>query len=369
MSSNKKPSPSEELEKQYNDYKAQFEDWKEKNRDSEGTEAYVNYVKQFQTWEKDVEKRRATLRHKAEFEKFAAEREAEKARKEAEERKKKEEAAALAYAEEHAQYIAMHQRAMQEEQQAKFQGQQQIKSNLSATHLDLLASPVTDYQSSPVPHSQRQQKSTQKIESGNIVVKDEDTSGADMLSAMQSFFKIVMSGTDSLEKRQQQSTNGDLTTQPVVQGPHLVAEPMSSSAQKQSDQKNIESVTTAQLPPQLWGSDGALFTTADPMFRRWNVRAAPPNFRVPYQPPPPNTPVTPGWFLLRKMEDANLAFAPPPDLCAPPPPISAATMHMNLLPPNAIPPNALPPIFPYLGTTTIPPPNLRTIRPPFYNMQ
>uniref|UniRef100_A0A914HMJ3 YLPM1-like spectrin repeat domain-containing protein n=1 Tax=Globodera rostochiensis TaxID=31243 RepID=A0A914HMJ3_GLORO len=285
--SNKKLSPTEELEKQYRDYKAQFEEWKEKNRDSVGTEAYINYVKQFELWERDVEKRRAALRQKAEGERLAAaEREAAKLKREAEEKRKNEEAAARVYADEQAQYMAMHQRALQDEQLQKnrMQSKQQIattqhqpsmKQSLSTTQLDLLSSPVSDCKASPTQQPQQFGPSNGK--------PDEDTSGADMLSAMQQMFSIVMGNSAQTASENTLFDNGSGKGENVAM--------LEGTAKPQVQQSQLEQTQ----PPQLWGSDGATFTNMDSMFRRWNVRAAPSNFRVPYQPPPQGTPITPSF--------------------------------------------------------------------------
>ncbi|CAL2035034.1 unnamed protein product [Caenorhabditis brenneri] len=59
MSGEPKKVTEEELEKQYADYRAQFEQWKENNKSSIGTEAYNKYCSQFEQWEREVEVRKA----------------------------------------------------------------------------------------------------------------------------------------------------------------------------------------------------------------------------------------------------------------------------------------------------------------------
>lgn len=61
--------------------------------ESVGTEAYLRYVKQFEDWEKDVEKRRAVVRQKADQERLALEQESRKL--EAEKQRKRNESSFL----------------------------------------------------------------------------------------------------------------------------------------------------------------------------------------------------------------------------------------------------------------------------------
>jgi hypothetical protein len=60
--------------------------------------------------------------------------------------------------------------------------------------------------------------------------------------------------------------------------------------------------------PMLWGADGMDYLPTDSMFRKWGVRALPPNLKTPYQPPPSDAPITPCWYLMKKMEEKGLFY-------------------------------------------------------------
>uniref|UniRef100_A0A914CEG9 YLPM1-like spectrin repeat domain-containing protein n=1 Tax=Acrobeloides nanus TaxID=290746 RepID=A0A914CEG9_9BILA len=327
----KKLAPEEELEKQYRDYKAQFEQWKEKNKGSVGTEAYNNYVKQFESWEKDVEKRRAQVRHKAEVERKEAEKAAAE-REEQERRRRDEEAAASAYAEQQRQYISMHQEAIETKV-----SRQAVPIQQTAAH-----APEADI--------------------------------SNMYNVMQQMISFA-SATMGVD----QKPNGDIThqrqatTAQYAQQTTIQAEPQPAAAQQ------------PQQPLQLWGNEGAPYGPDDPMFRKWNVRAAPPNFKIPYQPPPQKTPITPCWYLIQKMNENRLMFAshrnvPPPPVppnfaTMPPPrpemnptvvpsmnlPHPTAVPNMNVPPPTGIPPMNVPP--PTTVSMSVPPPSTGGVPP------
>lgn len=264
-------TPEEQLEKQYRDYKASFEKWKEDNKNAVGTEAYIIYVEKFEAWEREVENRREEIRAEAqeaqETQKAQAQAAAEAKRKkelEAEEEKKKQQEAeaaaqAAAYAQHQQSYLAHHQAALQKEQ------------------------------------LMRQQQEAVALQTVDAAAETLDKSRmADVMQQMEQMAQLVMGGqnaesfeTDGLYQQQ--------ITQPAPQPAHQTVGP----------------------PPQLWGNDRVIFDSNDPMFKRWGLRAAPPYHKPAYKPPPPSYQPSPCWLFVEQMKEEKLMLPPPVNI--PPP--------------------------------------------------
>ncbi|VDN07835.1 unnamed protein product [Thelazia callipaeda] len=271
-------TPEEELEKQYRDYKAQFEQWKEKNKNSVGTEAYVAYVKQFEAWERDVDQRREMIRAKAENDaqeaqatalakaKAVAEAKLKKEQEMEEERKKKLEAEtaaqAAAYAKHQQSYLTHHQSAMQLEQQLHQAALSGSKDSLSVHTAD-----------------------SKSVDGDYSYYKALDpTHVAKMMKHMAQVAQLVM------------GDQGDGTYQQTIQ----------------------TTVGQTVPPPQLWGNDRITYDLNDLMYKRWAMRAAPPYYKPTYKPPPSDYQVTPCWLYVEQMKEEKLMLAPQVNM--PPPP-------------------------------------------------
>ncbi|KJH53417.1 hypothetical protein DICVIV_00355 [Dictyocaulus viviparus] len=274
-SSIKKSSAEEELEKQYRDYKAQFDQWKEKNKSSIGTDAYDAYVEKFQEWEKDVEKRRKSLREKAEREasELKAQKEEEENAKRIQEAKEAE--AAAAYAQSQQAYIAHHQAALEQEQQ-RLQAQQQAAQ---------LAQVVAQQQfTHPPPHITQL---TSQVSHGQGDLTAENV--------FKEMVNVVMGGAAA-------ALGTTVTQQPPPSMPGAPG--------------------PAGPPPQLWGNTKTIYDMKDPLFLRWGARAAPAHNPPCIRPP---MPVGPCWMLESALKENKMAIAPgphiPPPLFIQPPPM------------------------------------------------
>lgn len=68
------------------------------------------------------------------------------------------------------------------------------------------------------------------------------------------------------------------------------------------------------------------------MFVKWNCRAAPPNSKIVYIPPANDAPITPSWYLMKKMQDQGLFYGYNVNLSGTP---EIVLDGMPDLPPNA----------------------------------
>ncbi|KAK0413048.1 hypothetical protein QR680_006566 [Steinernema hermaphroditum] len=276
----KKGSPEEELERQYRDYKAQFEAWKEKNKGSVGTEAYTKYVQQFEKWEKDVQQRREVIRARAEHERQAAAAEQQK-RKEAAEAREKQAAEAAAYEQQQKAYLAHHQNALQQQQKERERAAAAAAAAAQAQHVH------------QHPHA------SSSTPDASHMIRHAENKAVPSPNAYHSGH------------------------------PHGTPVPINGSV-----------ASTPAPAPQLWGNTRVVYDHNDPMFRKWGPRAAPPNSLQQYNVSRPDVPMTPCWLLIEQMKEKKLMFEPSPNL--PPPPL-LPKFSASFPPPNIAPVHHQPP--------------------------
>ncbi|VDD87286.1 unnamed protein product [Enterobius vermicularis] len=284
-------TPEEELEKQYRDYKAEFEKWKENNKNAVGTEAYIIYVEKFEAWEREVENRREEIRAKAqeaqETQKAQAQAAAEAKRKkelEAEEEKKKQQEAeaaaqAVAYAQHQQSYLAHHQAALQKEQ------------------------------------LMRQQQEAAVLQSVDAAAETLDKSRmADVMQQMEQMAQLMIGGQSTESFEADGKGMGGLS-HPVRKNKTFF---FTGLYQQQVSQPAPQPAQQAiGPPPQLWGNDRVIFDSSDPMFKKWGQRAAPPYHKPAYKPPPTNYQLSPCWLFVEQMKEEKLMLPPPVNM--PPP--------------------------------------------------
>lgn len=99
----------------------------------------------------------------------------------------------------------------------------------------------------------------------------------------------------------------------VRNGPHTRADSLASTGQQA-----IASAVADESRTFLWGPEGADYLQTDKMFYKWGLRALPPNLKTGYQPPHSDAPVTPCWYLMKKMQDRGLFYGHNVDLCGVP---------------------------------------------------
>ena len=143
------------------------------------------------------------------------------------------------------------------------------------------------------------------------------------------------------------SSAADAEVEAIKRGPHISAEPQPAhDGYQHSTAITAVGISDVDTPTQLWGGSYGEYPASDPMNVKWGEHAAPPNLRDAYRPPPPGTPVTPAWYLQKRLEDEGFVHDSMVALVGAP-----EIIHMS--PPTNPPPHPQLPL-----DFSVPPPNL-----------